>query len=31
MSDVLKELIEKWLEEHENPSAAKKGKGDSRR
>jgi predicted DNA-binding protein len=27
MSDVLKELIENWLEEHENPSPGKKGKG----
>jgi hypothetical protein len=28
MSEVLRELIEKWLEEHENPSPNKKGKGD---
>ncbi|HEY9638461.1 MAG TPA: plasmid partition protein ParG [Coleofasciculaceae cyanobacterium] len=28
MGDVLRELIEKWLEEYENPSPAKKGKGD---
>lgn len=27
MSDVLKELIEKWLDENEQPSPAKKGKG----
>ena len=28
MSEVLRELIEKWLEEHENPSPTKKSKGD---
>lgn len=28
MSEVLRELIEKWLEDHENPSATKKGKRD---
>jgi hypothetical protein len=27
MSEVLRELIEQWLEEHENPSPTKKGKG----
>ena len=26
MSEVLRELIEQWLEEHENPSPSKKGK-----
>jgi predicted DNA-binding protein len=28
MGDVLRELIEKWLEEHENFPPAKKGNGD---
>jgi hypothetical protein len=28
MSEVLRELIEQWLEEHENPSQSKKGKRD---
>ncbi|HEY9665483.1 MAG TPA: plasmid partition protein ParG [Coleofasciculaceae cyanobacterium] len=28
MSEVLRELIEKWLQEHENPSPTKKGKGN---
>ncbi len=28
MSEVLRELIEQWLQEHENPSPTKKGKGD---
>ena len=28
MSEVLRELIEQWLEEHENPSPTKKGKGN---
>ncbi len=28
MSEVLRELIEQWLEEHENPLPTKKGKGD---
>lgn len=28
MSDVLKELIEKWLEENEKSLPAKKGKGN---
>ncbi len=28
MSDVLNELIEKWLAENEKPSPFKKGKGD---
>jgi predicted DNA-binding protein len=28
MSEVLRELIEQWLEEHENPLPTKKGKGN---
>jgi len=28
MSEVLRELIEQWLEEHENFSPTKKGKGN---
>ena len=28
MSEVLRELIEQWLEEHENSSYTKKGKRD---
>ena len=28
MSEVLRELIEQWLEEHENPLPTKRGKGD---
>ena len=28
MSEVLRELIEQWLEEHENSSPTKKGKGE---
>ena len=28
MSEVLRELIEKWLQENENPLPTKKGKGD---
>ena len=28
MSEVLRELIEQWLQEHENPLPTKKGKGE---